>query len=892
MPKSLAANLYNPHEQSKEQLVERFVVRQGVLAELYQTLKSANDSPPLQHYLIEGQRGMGKTTLLLRLGYEIERDPALRKNLIPIILKEEAYYGIRRLFHLWENIARELAGKDRVFGALLENMSTAYDQQDEYERRCFEILRNALRGQGKHLVLFVDNLGELLRNFHEEEQTRFYNLLRKSPYIRLIGATAVALRAYAEISKDFLPLFDITRLDGLGKEETHDLLLQLGKAYEQEERIRKIITQQPGRIESLRILTGGVIRTMVLLFEVFCDQEDSNTLADLDTVLDRVTPLYKSRMDDLSPLQREVVNTLALQWEAMSLEEIVRKARLTIPEVADVLQELENVFIIEQIDSDASQPLYLLKERFFNIWYLMRLSSGHTQSRVVWLVHFLESWYSAAELRQHAQRHIQSLSQGKYHSKAAYYLTEALAQSAPLDPETEHQMIRTARKLLEESDAELAAELSHSDKELFAEGERAYQQEVYEDALKAFTQIRHKNKHIYFRLGYAFSQLGDYERAIDAFCHAAEQGHLDALISLGRIYHRQYQDLTKAAEYYHAAAERGRTDAMLYLGSLYHYNIQDLPAAEKQYLMAVKEGQVRSKVLGSGSFSLKGLKNYLVTAIKGETDDPERYQVQDFPGVKEDYVHILEHTAAEAMFQLGILYSRDQARPAEAEQFYQMSADAGHVKAALALADFYNYRDHDDKKAEKWYLSAADKGNVTAMVNLALLYHDVLKNTGKAEKFYTMAAGRGDVTAMNGLAWLYFEQKREKERALAYGRQVIDAEKNIYTAHTVACIYLWNNLHDEAIQLAETFIYSQEAYQTIEQDILFYLILLLAKRGEEQLIDYFETPGLNLHERFQPLYYALLSLLQDENYRKCPPELNAPVQDILGRIQTMRKDYA
>ena len=892
MPKSVAANLYNPHEQSKEQLVEHFVAREYVFADLYHDLKYSTDKAPLQHYLIEGQRGMGKTTLLLRLGYEIERDAELCDALIPIILKEEAYYGIRRLFHLWENIAGELAGKNRAFAALSDKMSAAYDEQNDYERRCFDILRNALRKQGKRLMLFVDNLGELLRNLTQEEQTRLYNLLRKSPYIRLVGATAVALRAYVEISPDFLPLFEVTRLEGLGKEDTHALLLQLGRVYRQEERIRRIISQQPGRIESLRILTGGVIRTMVLLFEVFCDQEDSTTLADLDTVLDRVTPLYKSRMDDLAPLQREVVNTLALQWEAAALDEIARKARLNIHEVAEVLQDLEHIFITEQIESGGSQPFYRLKERFFNIWYLMRLSSGNTQSRVVWLVHFLESWYSATEIQQHAKKHIRALSQGQYQSKAAYYLTEALAQSAQLDRDTEHRMIQAARTLLEESDAELASELSHSDKELFSDGERAYQQEAYEDALRAFVQIKHKNKHIHFRLGYAFSQVRDYEQAVNAYQQAADQGHLDALVSLGQLFYRQFQDLTKAAEYYQKAIEHGRTDAMLYLGNLYHYNAQELEKAEKNYLMAVKEGQVRSKVLGSGSFSLKSLKNYLITAIKGETGDPERYNMQDFPGVKEDYVHMLEHTAAEAMFQLGILYSRDQARLSEAEQFYQMSSDAGHAKATLALADLYNYRYDDNRKAEKLYISAANKGNVTAMVNLALLYHDGLKNNSKAEKFYAMAAERGDVTAMNGLAWLYFEQKREKELSLQYARQVIDAEKNIYTAHTVACIYLWNNLDEEAIQLAEEFMYSQEAYQALEQDILFYLILLLAKRGEEQLVDYFETPGLNLHERFQPLYYALLALIQDENYRKCPPELETPVQDILRQIQHMRKDYA
>ena len=74
MPKPLVANLYNPHEQSKEQLIKNFVVRQGVFQELFRVIKSSDMTKPERHYLIEGQRGTGKTTLLLRLSYAIENE--------------------------------------------------------------------------------------------------------------------------------------------------------------------------------------------------------------------------------------------------------------------------------------------------------------------------------------------------------------------------------------------------------------------------------------------------------------------------------------------------------------------------------------------------------------------------------------------------------------------------------------------------------------------------------------------------------------------------------------------------------------------------------------------------------------------------------------------------
>ena len=77
MAKSLVANLYNPHEQNREHLIEHFAVRRETFTELYHDLKTADMTPPIQHYLIEGQRGTGKTTLLLRLSYELEKRSGL-----------------------------------------------------------------------------------------------------------------------------------------------------------------------------------------------------------------------------------------------------------------------------------------------------------------------------------------------------------------------------------------------------------------------------------------------------------------------------------------------------------------------------------------------------------------------------------------------------------------------------------------------------------------------------------------------------------------------------------------------------------------------------------------------------------------------------------------------
>ena len=79
----------------------------------------------------------------------LKRGQDFQSRLLPLVFKEEAYYGIRRLFNLWEVIARELAAKDVVFSDLLENMQHVYQEDIDYESVCFDLLCQALEGYTK-----------------------------------------------------------------------------------------------------------------------------------------------------------------------------------------------------------------------------------------------------------------------------------------------------------------------------------------------------------------------------------------------------------------------------------------------------------------------------------------------------------------------------------------------------------------------------------------------------------------------------------------------------------------------------------------------------------------------------------------------------------------------
>ncbi|HDZ12164.1 MAG TPA: NACHT domain-containing protein, partial [Bacteroidetes bacterium] len=296
--------IYNPAAQTTEELIENFVVRTALFQEIFDDIRNSPMQFPGQHYIIQGTRGQGKTTLLLRIAYEINKDVELRQRIIPVIFNEEQY-NISRLYKLWETIAEYLQEDGEITG-LYDKMQKYADDAD-YEQRCFRLLETSLKKHKKKLVLFIDNIDEMLTKFSKKEHHRLREVFMESAELRIVGASSVSLEFHYDYGQPFYQFFKIPTLRGLTTADTKTLLLKLGERYKRE-RVKEIVQNQPGRVEALRRITGGVIRTIIILFDIFVDDSNGSAFLDLEKVLDNVTPLYKHRMDKLSPQQQEIVD--------------------------------------------------------------------------------------------------------------------------------------------------------------------------------------------------------------------------------------------------------------------------------------------------------------------------------------------------------------------------------------------------------------------------------------------------------------------------------------------------------------------------------------------------------------------------------------------------------
>ncbi|MFC6204439.1 hypothetical protein ACFPZK_06935 [Psychrobacter urativorans] len=388
--------LYNTQNIDAEVLKSGFSIRKREYDRIWKDIQNSDMTHPETHYLIQGVRGAGKTTLLSRLAYEVAADEKLSEWLVPILLNEEEY-GILSLFTFWLRIAEKLAEQNpNLYADLFEQISNL----DDSAEAAWDLIQNSLDENKQKIIVFVDNLGELFKDFDEIEHAQLRKVLSLHSQIRLVGGSSQLLEAHFDVSEPFYQFFKLVNLRPINEMEMHELLRSLAKQTSEDavNTIEEVITEHPERIEAVRRLTDGVPRTIVLLFQIIIEGAKESSYAYLEETIDKTTPLYKHRMDDLSRQQKAIVHVIAMNWDAMSTKEIAEQTRLPSKTVSAQLVKLQQQWIVDKIETNTKNHLYIVKERFFNIWYLMRYGNQKDKRRVLWLTRFLESWYDYYEI--------------------------------------------------------------------------------------------------------------------------------------------------------------------------------------------------------------------------------------------------------------------------------------------------------------------------------------------------------------------------------------------------------------------------------------------------------------------------------------------------------------
>ncbi len=404
--------VYNPRIQTDAEVIASFVARRPLFDDLMRELRSEPASGRAQPHLIIGARGMGKTTLLMRLAAELRR-PEFAGRFVPLVFAEEQY-SVDRLSKFWLNCLDSLAdvwqqrGESQRLAEIDSSVARCAAQgrglsRDHDAPLATTVFEELVRLTGNERpVLLVDNVQLMFERLTSQQQHALRQVLMRAGGPVLIAAAPHPVLETHDYGAPFYDLFKTHWLAPLSADEMRELLVELARLQGKTELAGRVAAQ-PGRLKTLHLLTGGNPRAAVLLFHLYAEGLSSHVYSDLEGVLDLVTPLYKARFEELAPQMQMVAAALAEAWDPCTARQLADLTSLPITQISPQLQRLAKLGFIEQVELAGGDQGWQIAERLFNLWYLMRLASRRQRRGVEFLTRFLEAFFEPGERDQFAR---------------------------------------------------------------------------------------------------------------------------------------------------------------------------------------------------------------------------------------------------------------------------------------------------------------------------------------------------------------------------------------------------------------------------------------------------------------------------------------------------------
>ncbi|MFO1483368.1 MAG: tetratricopeptide repeat protein [Verrucomicrobiaceae bacterium] len=453
-PSTLALHqlsLYNTGRMSPEQVILAFQARLDVLQRILADLGAEKPKSRAQHHILVGQRGMGKTMLLARIAAELRTNAELDAKFIPLVFAEEQY-AVDRLSKFWLNCldsladARELEKETAAVAEIdaeVERLTQAtvrpVKDDQSFADDVYAAFAKAAAKTGQRPVLLVDNLQLVFERLEPPQQHALRELLMRPGSPILIGASPSPPPQSQDYGAAFYDHFKVHYLRPLEENEMRDLLVHLADKSDRPD-VRQRVLQHPQRLKVLRQLTGGNPRTTLTLFFLYAEDFAPSVFGDLEGLLDRVTPLYKARFEELTAQQQVITSAIANHWDPCTAAILVQETALPAGTISAQLDRLEKDGTIERVElSGISSQGYQIAERFFNIWFLMRSASRRKRREAEFLTRFLESFYEPPDRTRLARRMLDE----DCFSPDRYLLSRAAAAATRNhDPETAEELER------------------------------------------------------------------------------------------------------------------------------------------------------------------------------------------------------------------------------------------------------------------------------------------------------------------------------------------------------------------------------------------------------------------------------------------------------------------
>ena len=825
---------FNPGRLNDEEIEQMFITRVPFFEYLFKKIiEEKPDSIP-QHYLVIGQRGMGKTSLLIRIAAELRKKP-YSNSYIALTFPEEQY-NVDRLSKFWLNCMDALAdaldkenNKD-ILKALDSEISELAKNRNTGAAAILESFKKWTQKIKRRPVLLVDNLNLIFDKINKEEQHQLRAVLMSAGSPILVGASATTIDQTVDYGAPFYDAFQISYLKKLSFEESLDVLINLARITGNKDFESKMY-QHRGRLEALYQLTGGTPRTIAVLFPLIQGGFSEKIQTDLDALLDTVTPLYKARFEELAPQLQVVLDAVALHWDPINLEQLRTITQLENAQLSPQLKRLVDVGWLQKLDAyNAKGGAYELSERFFNIWYLMRRSSRRMKRELYCLTKFLESFYGE-NLKDLAKERLNSKCEDANHIALDLALAEAV-RDKKISKQLKDKSYKTLFNI-GSKDRDVLKQFTIPENitnkrisDLWEESNRFYKKGKFTNSIKSLLEILNideTDKKAWKNLGNIYQEnLGRYKESEDAYKKAISfnEEDSDTWCELGNLYQDELKKYAQAEEAYKKAISIDKNFAFPWygLGNLYHNYLLRYRESEEAYKKAISMDP-------EACYAWYGLGNLY------------QYELGRYSEAEEAYKKAisLDEKDGDPWYGLGSLYQYELERYSEAEEAYKkaISLDEKDGDSWYGLGNLYQNKLGRYSEAEEAYKKAIslDEKDGDPWHGLGSLYQNKLGRYSEAEEAYKKAISLNDKDSdlWHGLGNLYqYELNRYKESEEAYKKAISLDKKFVYSWYGLGNLYQYElNRYNEseeaykkAISLDEKYAFPWDALGKLYQDKL------------------------------------------------------------------------
>ena len=423
--------LYRSGVTSAERLRHTSVARQHLLGNAIESLRGSVGRKSKNHLLFIGPRGIGKTHLLSCIEDAVQSDEALGASVMVVRFPEESNRTL--------SFADFLIGMCGILKDVLEDEPLwtelfAKVQTEEDDARVADALVPAIREEnrrrGRTLLVMLENLGEVLgRQIRDKNDIAALRKFLMADNGCLLLATApLHFDGITDIGQPFYDFFDIQILEYLSFEETVEVI-RLNLEWEERKDILDTLEDMRPRLQALYRMTGGNPRLTMMLYELIAHESITSVQEQFHLLLDRISPFYQGRLNDLPPGQRALLECLAsMRDKEKTPAAIAARMRMSQQETSSLLKRLSDAHYLraDRHPRDKRSRLYTIREGFFDIWLSMNLSRS-ARRRMPFLLEFFSLFYPSIAAREEKRRQLRAklLEEGSVDAgKALDYLSE------------------------------------------------------------------------------------------------------------------------------------------------------------------------------------------------------------------------------------------------------------------------------------------------------------------------------------------------------------------------------------------------------------------------------------------------------------------------------------